>query len=73
MAQWARRGRRRRSRGWPVSMYFYSEVADDGQASAGPVAPAVEEGETGKGGDGETRREGEVDAPAVESGAAGVV
>lgn len=33
MAQWARRGRRRRSRGWAVSMYFYSEVADDGAAA----------------------------------------
>jgi hypothetical protein len=42
MAQWARRGRRRRRRGWPMSAYWYAEEADnDGAAAAGDIGSGV--------------------------------
>lgn len=42
MAQWARRGRRRHRRGWPVSAYFYAEEADnDGSTAASDVGSGI--------------------------------
>lgn len=47
MAQWARRGRRSRRRGWPTSMYYYAEEADnDGSTAAGNVGVGVRCGDT---------------------------